>query len=183
MRYGHPIGDAVFLKEGGLISTLPSNAVIRFTPDWDTLKLLPPHYLKIVGDAVVEKTQGEKDTGDASRLSEFKTAKILEIRNNTEAAMTRGGFTFDGTTFGITPLYRDLFFGLRSAVLDAIVSLPQDIPTQMGDKYSLTAPNATGFFTAFLGALKSYADDEATLTKAVVDASTKTELDAVVDNR
>lgn len=183
MRYAFPSGDQVFLKEGGLISNLPAGSVTKFNPDFETLLVLPAYHVKIVGDEALEKIAGEKDTADASRLATFKTQRASQIRANTEAVIERDGFAFDGQTFPITSLYRDMFLALREAVLASTISLPQDIPTIDGNKYSLTAVNGTNFFNAFLTALKTYVADENQLLSDVNAASTKAELDAVVDSR
>jgi len=61
MRYALEISDGVDLLTG--LSPLPAGA-IEPVPNWDEVVTIPWHYLKIVGEQVVEKTQAEKDAYD-----------------------------------------------------------------------------------------------------------------------
>lgn len=61
MRYAIEIEDGVELSTGS--TPLPDGA-IEPIPNWNAVVIIPSYYLKVVGSAVVEKTQAEKDAYD-----------------------------------------------------------------------------------------------------------------------
>ncbi len=153
-------------------------------PDLSALAAVLKKYWKIVGGAVLEMTQAEKDTVDSNALAGQKTSWITAMQAKT-TALRDGGYTHLGEPYSLEP-----------DVLTRIVAA-----AERKDAGRLTFPlkvsNATGtVVTSLVDAaaveawiqdahtrMRELHDDEVGLIEQAVAAVDKAALDTIVDNR
>lgn len=117
---------------------------------------------------------------DPSPLSVYKAAKNAAIDAKTQA-LIRQGFTFDGRSFSLSVNAQMNWSGLKT--FEGLLSWPVAITTNDDSEYSLSQANLTAFTGTGLGTVSAHYGSGRALKLQVNAATSKTEVDAVVDNR
>lgn len=139
-------------------------------------------YWKVSGNAVVEQDATEKAATDLGRLDALKAARIEEIQERT-GELRDEGFSYSGKQFGLSPRSVDMLEGV--IIAKDSLSYPQTWNTldELGSHDLADAAEVEVFFMTALGTYKAIQDAGSALKASIRAATTKAELDAVVDNR
>jgi len=117
---------------------------------------------------------------DGCSLSVLQENRRQEVSANTQALVS-AGFVFDSQTFDLAHMARTTWIGMYS--LRHLLTWPKNIGTMTGEEYSLSEANIEAFMGTALGAYDYILSGERTLKHSINIATTKAELDAVVDER
>lgn len=135
--------------------------------------------LKILGDTLDNETDLDAVVlaHDGCSLDDYKNARYPGIDKKTKELIS-AGFTYDSETFSMSEQAQ-----LNWKDLVNNTSWPKDISTLDHNTYSLTEANKDSFLTAYRAERDGLLDSGRDLQKSIFDATTKAEVDAVVDNR
>lgn len=112
-------------------------------------------------------------------LQNNKSLRISEVDYRTRELISNG-FTYDGNLFSMSEFAQINWDDIKANSTD--YSFPLEIPTKTY-KYSLTQGNLNAFWGAKSDFKWGYLDSGRALNVSITDATTQTELDAVIDNR
>jgi hypothetical protein len=149
-------------------------------PDLSSVESIPKEYWKIVQDDVLEMDQAEKDQVDLNNLPALKDSRFMEIDAKT-CSLLLEGFSFDNVYFSLSLAAQTNWNTLKNSQTDFI--WPVSITTIDNDTYILTQSNLGAFWSAGRDKTKDHLDSGRVLKKQIKDATTKAEVDSVVDNR
>ena len=138
--------------------------------------------LKIYGDSIPNEADlnSAVQNHDPCTLDEYKNVRYPSIDKKTGQLIALG-FTYDGNTFSLSINAQANWNALKDQQGEFI--WPVDITTIDNNTYSLAVSNIDAFWTAAKDTLKGHLDSGRALKKSIFDATTKAEVDAVVDNR
>lgn len=118
---------------------------------------------------------------DAVYLAHLKQKRYDEIDLKTETLIAQG-FTYDGHVFSLSSEAQINWTNLYQA--RALFTYPMDATTKDQDAYSIAdVATVEAFYQTGLGTVQYHLDGGRVLKVAVKAATTKAEIDAVVDNR
>jgi len=155
-----------------------SNALIN--PDVSSLSLVPQKHWKESSGSVVEMSQAEKDAIDIPDLDTQKQTKYNAIDQKT-GVLISGGFEYDSITFSASLNAQTNWSAIKNN--ESEFTFPLEISTKLNYKYSLAQADVSDFWIAGKDFIKEHLDSGRGLKVSVNDATTQTELDAVVDER
>jgi len=157
-------------------------------PDLDLLSTLPRTEVKVVGGVLVEMGQAEKDVVEAAvTLPDYKLERYLEFDARTSELILQG-FEFppgSGNIFSLTSTAQSNLLGTYTAKDNPAFTWPLAWPTKLDD-YEFVIPDAEtfeAFYLTALGTIRACRDSGTVLKEAVRAATSKAEVDAVVDPR
>ena len=141
--------------------------------------------IEIIGDSFANETL--LDSIYASHedldLSEYKDIKSKEIDSRTQELISNG-FPYDGATFSLSSHAQLNWIGMKTADIQDLLTFPMGITTIDDDEYSIQNKSSlTTFYVTGLVYKKSILDSGRNLKVAVKAATTKAEIDLVLDNR
>ena len=116
----------------------------------------------------------------AFSLADCKATRYVEIDAKT-GGLISAGFVYDSKTFSLSPNAQANWNSLMDNQSE--FNWPVDITTIDNDTYSLEVANISAFWNAAKNVLKGHLDTGRVLKKEIFDATDKTSVDAVVDNR
>ena len=190
-----------------IVSKVPVRVVARRgnTPDYPTADYLiapsnvaaleaasvPEKYWKLNGpvetcDNVEEMTAAEKTAVDdsAEYLAPEKARRLAEINDRTDALILLG-FEFpaaSGNIFGLTD--KDITVWSNLYLAKDLLTFPKIVGTIDFDDYEIAdIAAATAFYGTGLATVETHKGAGQVYRKAVRDATTRAEVDAVVDTR
>jgi hypothetical protein len=153
-------------------------------PDLDIIKDVDPAYWKIDDDKLVEMDQAEKDVVDTERLPSLKVAKDEAIDKRTGELIAKG-FDYDDHHFSMSSNAQATLSAVAMEARMNDLTYPAKVSTadesveyEIGDQPALRA-----LYRAFNTRLRNRLQSGRTIKKEVRDATTKAELDAIVDPR
>jgi len=153
-------------------------------PDFSNVDGVPQKYWKISGDSIVEMTQEEKSVVDAAELVEYKNLMLTEISNNSPVVLERDGFEFDSYVFPLTKESREQYLMLASMKSVLQYPLLLDKKDETLPQYSILDEQVLdSFLLTVMGYANSVIDAGEALKADIRAATSKEEVDAVIDNR
>ena len=191
----------MYYKNGRITASLPNklevDGKIIFNPKWhhyeadgwkefpSELEAVQRRFIKWVNGHPVEMTQEEKDVILSSEFVQLKAQRIIQIDEKTREIINEG-FEFDGVMISLSPNAQSMFTGVSLAIQKGYLTeadFPYEITTLDDNKYYLSWENADTFFGLVLYHISTRLATGRTLKVAVNEATTKEELDAVIDGR
>lgn len=156
-------------------------------PDLELLGTLDRTEIKVSGGILTEMSQAEKDAVETLLLDDYKIAKYLAFDARTNELIL-DGFEFppaSGYKFSLT-IYGQLnLLGVYVVRDSPMMSWPLLWPTKLDD-YEYSIPDAAtfeSFYLTAMGTIRAYRDSGTLLKETVRAATTKAEVDAVIDSR
>lgn len=169
----------------GYDSSIETNVEV---PDIDLLSSLTRYEVKVVSGSLVEMEQSEKDAVDvAVVLPKYKLKRYIEFDKKTKLLIEQG-FEYppgSGYLFSLTPTAQANLLGTFTARDNPAFTWPLKWPTKLDD-YEYVISGSTefeSFYLTALGTIRVCRDSGTLLKDAVRSASSRAEVDAVVDNR
>jgi hypothetical protein len=159
-------------------------AVYLLYPDLNIVNNVDRAYWKIVNDQLVEMDTYEKSVVDQARLPELKLAKAEEVDRRTQQ-LIEGGFTHDSVEFSLSENAQKNWNRLYSMLLSGTLVYPVSVSAKdISVLYELAdAAAVTAFYTAMNTTIESHLQSGRNLKAQIFAATTKAELDAIVDPR
>lgn len=135
----------------------------------------------------VEKTQILNYYDNIQEIDWLEAYKLqkLEIINSKTAEMIEAGYTYNGLQFSLSDRAQTNILALYSTKDDPILSYPIKFNT-IDDLNTFDAVNASEIANMYYSALatkKGYLDSGTVLKEQIRNATTKTEVDSISDNR
>lgn len=155
---------------------------IKNPPSIDNVKDVPVYYRKVTADNtdIVEMDAAEKLSVDATLLGQWKQDRLTEIREKTVEIIKSNVFVYNGKVYA-TAYW--IFYDALTMAKDKGKITTQDIATVYGERITLNALEIEDLYDSAKTAMIAIMADQLNLTDQVFQATTKAELDAVVDNR
>ena len=121
---------------------------------------------------------------ESATLYEYKQVKFLEIKLKTDLIILSTGFIYNGKTFSLEDSQQLNILGAeRRKDVQAILPLEFNTIDDMDTEILETAAEVDNFFDAALLSKKTILDSATALKSQVRAATTKDEVDLVIDNR
>lgn len=135
-------------------------------------------------DSIRDMTTEEKNTADLDRLEILKAARRLHAHTVTQVCYESCSATFNGAEFSITAEAQRNWLAMTTAAQFDMMYYPCEVTKNDGTGYSFqTKVEFLAFGQVVLGTVKAIVDIERSLITSIQGASTKPELDAIVDPR
>ena len=117
-------------------------------------------------------------------LSQYKHIKNEEI-NHITSEMIQGGYSFDGKTFSLSSNAQTNLIALFATKDHAALTYPIEFNTldDLDNYYASSAATIEGMYLTALGTKKALLDSGSVLKDAVRAATTKAEVDLIIDPR
>lgn len=138
--------------------------------------------VKILGESILDETALDEliFNHQAVLLSEAQAAKCLEIDMRT-GALFANGFTYDSTQFSLSTNAQINWMSLR--VLKDLFTWPLEISTLNNETYRLAFENIDDFCNIARDTIYNNLTSGRLLKKAVTEATSIEEVNAVIDHR
>jgi hypothetical protein len=144
------------------------------------------NFLIIYGDSFLNETLLDDivNNHEPEILSELKAKRIQEIDLKTQNIISLG-FNFDGKTFSLSLPAQTNWTNLKANadMLNSMGFFPIIVSTIDSEQYSLLYENVVGFWMSGFGKISSTYKSGSDLKVAILAATTKEEINLIIDNR
>lgn len=131
----------------------------------------------------------QKTSGDGTDISHYTEVPVLDelkAQRNGEidqktAALIAQGFLFDSKVFSLSIYAQSNWTNLKN--LEELLTWPVDVTTITDEEYSLSQANMPAFVGTAAATIQAHYDSGRALKLQINAASTKAEIDAIIDNR
>jgi len=120
---------------------------------------------------------------DAEPLAELKARRYQEIDERT-GELIAAGFTYDSVVFSLSANAQTNWIGLKQAADLALLTYPFGVSTKADAEYFLDDDtDVNNFYATGLGTKVAHLASGRALRNQIIAATTKAEVDAIVDER
>jgi hypothetical protein len=139
-------------------------------------------FIEIWGESVLDKTALDAVIAahDSYNIQTHKSKMYTAIDARTSYLISQG-FTYDGHLFSLSLVAQHNWDTIHTN--KAVFSFPFEVTTLDNNTYALNYSNVDSFWGTAVLTVKTHWDSGRVLKKQVFEATTKTQIDAVVDTR